>query len=177
MPVAAGDLHKIGEDVSKASTRCRASCVMVTRRPKLACRSWRRRERDEVAAGIYPGAGARALIEGGLPNRAARRRVVSVEGRDPPCRYIAWMSPAWPRSASRSEQPTLASWVGTADRALAPRTIIWSATLKAAECSVTSSLPGLRFPGPWTRQRRRHVAIRPRTRPVGSARPPAAAYT
>ena len=49
-PCCGGDLHKIGEDVSKRLDKVPAKLVVVvTRRPKLACRSCEKTGADEVA--------------------------------------------------------------------------------------------------------------------------------
>ena len=62
-----GALHKIGEDVSKRLDKVPAKLtVIVTKRPKLACRDCEKNGADEVAGIIQAPAPAR-LIEGGLP--------------------------------------------------------------------------------------------------------------
>src|SRR5258708_21239856 len=54
-PCCGGDLHKIGDDVSKRLDKVPAKLVVgVTRRPKLACRTCERTGADEVA-GIVQG--------------------------------------------------------------------------------------------------------------------------
>ena len=66
-PCCNGELHQIGEDVSKRLDKQPARLtVVVTKRPKLACRSCEKTGADEVAGVIQAPAPAR-LIEGGLP--------------------------------------------------------------------------------------------------------------
>jgi len=66
-PCCGGELHVIGEDTSKRLDKVPAKVtVIVTRRPKYACRTCERTGTDEVAGIIQAPAPAR-LIEGGLP--------------------------------------------------------------------------------------------------------------
>jgi hypothetical protein len=66
-PCCGGELHVIGEDVSKRLDKVPARLtVIVTKRPRLACRACERQGGDEVAGIIQAPAPAR-LIEGGLP--------------------------------------------------------------------------------------------------------------
>jgi transposase len=66
-PCCSGELHIIGEDTSKRLDKIPAKVrVIVTRRPKYACRSCERTGADDVAGIIQAPAPAR-LIEGGLP--------------------------------------------------------------------------------------------------------------
>jgi uncharacterized protein with PIN domain len=69
-PCCGGELHVIGEDSSKRLDKIPAKVrVIVTRRPKYACRSCDKTGADEVAGIIQAPAPAR-LIEGGLPTEA-----------------------------------------------------------------------------------------------------------
>ena len=66
-PCCNGALHVMGEDVSKRLDKQPARLtVVVTKRPKLACRTCEKNGADEVAGIIQAPAPAR-LIEGGLP--------------------------------------------------------------------------------------------------------------
>jgi transposase len=66
-PCCGGELHVIGEDVSKRLDKVPAKVrVIVTRRPKYACRTCEKTGADEVAGIIQAPAPAR-LVEGGLP--------------------------------------------------------------------------------------------------------------
>jgi transposase len=66
-PCCKGELHVIGEDVSKRLDKQPAKLtVVVTKRPKYACRTCEKTGADNVAGVIQAPAPAR-LIEGGLP--------------------------------------------------------------------------------------------------------------
>jgi len=74
-PCCGGELHQIGEDTSKRLDKVPAKVtVIVTRRPKYACRTCERTGADEVA-GIIQAPAPPRLIEGGLPTE---RLVVDV---------------------------------------------------------------------------------------------------
>ena len=69
-PCCGGELHVIGEDTSKRLDKVPAQVrVIVTRRPKYACRNCENTGAGEVAGIIQAPAPAR-LIEGGLPTEA-----------------------------------------------------------------------------------------------------------
>lgn len=69
-PCCNGELHKIGEDVSKRLDKQPAKLtVTVTRRPKYGCRTCEKTGADEVA-GIIQAPAPAHLIEGGLPTEA-----------------------------------------------------------------------------------------------------------
>jgi transposase len=71
-----GALHVIGEDVSKRLDRVPAKLrVLVTRRPKFACRSCEKNGADNIAGVIQAPPPAR-LIVGGLPTEALVADVV-----------------------------------------------------------------------------------------------------
>ena len=75
-PAVASDLHVIGEDRSERLDKIPAKFrVIVTRRPKYACRTCERTGADETAGIIQAPAPAR-LIEGGLPTEALVADVV-----------------------------------------------------------------------------------------------------
>ena len=75
-PCCGGELHVIGEDTSKRLDKVPAKVrVIVTRRPKYACRSCEKTGADTVAGVIQAEAPAR-LIEGGLPTEAMVADVV-----------------------------------------------------------------------------------------------------
>src|SRR5215469_4831239 len=75
-PCCGGALHVIGEDVSKRLDRVPAKLrVVVTRRPKYACRSCEKNGADNVAGVIQAPAPAR-LIVGGLPTEVLVADVV-----------------------------------------------------------------------------------------------------
>jgi transposase len=75
-PCCGGALHVIGEDTSKRLDKVPAALhVIVTRRPKYACRTCERTGADEVAGIVQAPAPAR-LIEGGLSTEALVADVV-----------------------------------------------------------------------------------------------------
>jgi transposase len=75
-PCCGGALHVIGEDSSKRLDKVPAKVrVIVTRRPKYACRACEKTGADDVAGIIQAPAPAR-LIEGGLPTEALVADVV-----------------------------------------------------------------------------------------------------
>src|SRR5260370_1003731 len=117
-PCCGGDLHKIGEDVSKRLDKVPAKLVVVvTRRPKLACRSCERTGADEVAGIIQAPAPAR-LIEGGLPTERLVADVVVSKFADHLPLYR--QSQILARSGVKIEGSTLAGWAGTAAGGLGP---------------------------------------------------------
>ena len=95
-------------------TRC---AVVVTRRPKLACRSCEKTGADEVAGIIQTPAPAR-LIEGGLPTERLVADVVVSKFADHLPLYR--QSQILARLGVRIERSTLADWVGTAAVELQP---------------------------------------------------------
>jgi hypothetical protein len=77
-PCCGGALHVIGEDTSKRLDKVPAALrVIVTRRPRYACRTCEKTGADEVAGIIQAPAPAR-LIEGGLPTEALVATRISV---------------------------------------------------------------------------------------------------
>jgi len=73
-PCCGGALHVIGEDVSERLDKVPARLrVIVTRRPKYACRS--------CTDGVVQAPAPHRLIEGGLPDGDARRRRARLEIR------------------------------------------------------------------------------------------------
>jgi transposase len=75
-PCCGGALHVIGEDMSKRLDKVPATVrVIVTRRPKYACRSCEKHGSD-VIAGIIQAPAPPRLIEGGLPTEALVADVV-----------------------------------------------------------------------------------------------------
>ena len=117
-PCCNGALHVIGEDVSKRLDKIPAKLtVIVTRRPKLACRACERTGVDEVAGIIQAPAPAR-LIEGGLPTERLVADVVVSKFADHLPLYR--QSQILARLGVRIERSTLAGWVGAAAAELQP---------------------------------------------------------
>jgi transposase len=117
-PCCSGTLHMIGEDVSKRLDKQPAKLtVVVTRRPKYACRSCEKNGADEVAGIIQAPAPAR-LIEGGLPTERLVADIVVSKFADHLPLYR--QSQILARSGVRIERSTLAHWVGAAAAELQP---------------------------------------------------------
>jgi len=117
-PCCGGELHVIGEDTSKRLDKVPAKVtVIVTRRPKYACRTCERTGADEVAGIIQAPAPAR-LIEGGLPTEALVADVVVSKYADHLPLYR--QSQILARHGVRIERSTLAQWVGAAAAELQP---------------------------------------------------------
>jgi transposase len=117
-PCCNGALHVIGEDVSKRLDKAPAKLtVVVTRRPKLACRDCEKNGADEVAGIIQAPAPAR-LIEGGVPTERLVADVVVSKFADHLPLYR--QSQILARSGVHIERSTLAHWVGAAAAELQP---------------------------------------------------------
>jgi transposase len=117
-PCCGGELHVIGEDTSKRLDKIPAKLtVVVTRRPKLACRSCEKNGADEVAGIIQAPAPAR-LIEGGLPTERLVADIVVSKFADHLPLYR--QSQVLARLGVKIERSTLAGWVGTAAAELQP---------------------------------------------------------
>ena len=117
-PCCGGDLHQIGEDRSKRLDKVPASVrVIVTRRPKYACRACEKTGADETTGIIQAPAPAR-LIEGGLPTEAMVADVVVSKHADHLPLYR--QSQILARQGVAIERSTLAQWVGAAAAELQP---------------------------------------------------------
>ena len=117
-PCCGGELHVIGEDTSKRLDKVPAKVrVIVTRRPKYACRSCEKTGADTVAGVIQAPAPAR-LIEGGLPTEAMVADVVVSKHADHLPLYR--QSQILARHGVKIERSTLAQWVGAAAAELQP---------------------------------------------------------
>ncbi|MGE0764980.1 MAG: IS66 family transposase [Hyphomicrobiaceae bacterium] len=129
-PCCGGALHVIGEDRSERLDKIPAKYrVIVTRRPKYACRSCEKIGADETAGVIQAPAPAR-LIEGGLPTEALVADVV--------VQKYAWHLPLYRQSQMMAaegihiDRSTLAHWVGFAAFELMPVYDRLVANLKAS---------------------------------------------
>lgn len=117
-PCCGGELHVIGEDTSKRLDKVPAVLrVIVTRRPRYACRTCEKTGADEVAGIIQAPAPAR-LIEGGLPTEALVADVVVSKYADHLPLYR--QSQILARHGVTIERSTLAQWVGAAAAELQP---------------------------------------------------------
>jgi transposase len=175
-PCCNGALHKIGEDVSKRLDKVPAKLtVVVTRRPKLACRDCEQTGTDEVAGIIQAPAPAR-LIEGGLPTERLVADVVVSKFADHLPLYR--QSQILARLGVRIERSTLAGWVGTAAAELQPLHDHLVGLLKASPklfCDETRC-PVL-DPGRGKTKTGFMWALARDDRPWGGELPPAVAYT
>jgi transposase len=175
-PCCGGELHVIGEDTSKRLDKVPAKVrVIVTRRPKYACRSCEKHGADNVAGIIQAPAPAR-LIEGGLPTEALVADIVVAKHADhlPLYRQAQILA----RHGVRIERSTLAQWVGAAAAELQPLHDHLLAKLKASPklfCDETKC-PVL-DPGRGKTKTGYLWAIARDDRPWGGADPPAVAYS
>lgn len=106
-----GDLHVIGEDVSERLDIIPAQFrVVVTRRPKYACRS--------CEAGITQAPAPAHLIHGGLPTEALIAHVLVSKYADHLPLYR--LAQIYSRQGIELDRSTLANWVGKAAFELKP---------------------------------------------------------
>jgi transposase len=140
-PCCGGELHVIGEDTSKRLDKVPATLrVIVTRRPRYACRTCEKSGADEVAGIIQAPAPAR-LIEGGLPTEALVADVVVSKYADHLPLYR--QSQILARHGVTIERSTLAQWVGAAAAELAPLHDHLLQQLKASPTDTLSKLVNL----------------------------------
>jgi transposase len=148
--------------------------VIVTRRPKYACRTCEKIGADEVAGIIQAPAPAR-LVEGGLPTEAFVADVVVSKYADHLPLYR--QSQILARQGVRIERSTLAQWVGAASAELQPLYDHLRGQLKASPklfCDETRC-PVL-DPGRGKTKTGYLWAIARDDRPWGSSDPPAVVY-
>ena len=175
-PCCCGELHVIGEDVSKRLDVVPAQYrVLETHRPKFACRSCESNGADNVAGVIQAPAPAR-LIVGGLPTEALVAQVVVSKHADhlPLYRQAQILA----RQGVEIERSTLAHWVGAAAAELQPLHDHLLRQLKASPklfCDETRC-PVL-DPGRGKTKTGFMWSIARDDRPWGGTDPPAVAYT
>ena len=117
-PCCSGALHKIGEDTSERLDKIPAQLrVIVTKRPKYACRNCEKNGADDVAGVIQAPAPAR-LIEGGLPTERFVADVMVSKYADHLPLYR--QSQIIARGGVKIERATLAGWVGSGAAELQP---------------------------------------------------------
>lgn len=110
-PCCGGDLHVIGEDVSERLDKVPAKLrVIVTRRPKYACRS--------CTDGVVQATAPPRLISGGLPTEALVADILVAKYADHLPLYR--QSQMLARDGIDINRSTLANWVGFAAHELAP---------------------------------------------------------
>ena len=175
-PCCNGALHKIGEDVSKRLDKQPAKLtVVVTKRPKLACRTCERTGADEVAGIIQAPAPAR-LIEGGLPTERLVADIVVSKFADHLPLYR--QSQILARSGVFIERSTLCHWVGAAAAELQPLHDWLVAHLKKSPKLFCDETPcPVLEPGRGETKTGYMWALARDDRPWGGTLPPAVAYT
>ena len=110
-PCCRGQLHKIGEDVSQRLDVIPAQFrVLVTRRPKYACRT--------CEEGVVQAPALARLIEGGLPTEALVAHVLVAKFADHCPLYR--QAQIYARQGVDLDRSTLADWVGRAAFLLRP---------------------------------------------------------
>ena len=175
-PCCGEALHMIGEDSSKRLDKIPAKVrVIVTRRPKYACRTCEKTGADKVA-GIVQAPAPPRLIEGGLPTEALVADVVVSKHADHLPLYR--QSQILARHGVKIERSTLAQWVGTAAAELQPLHDHLLAGLKASPklfCDETRC-PVL-DPGRGKTKTGFLWALARDDRPWGGTSPPAVAYS
>ncbi|SMF85769.1 Transposase, partial [Tistlia consotensis] len=167
-PCCGGTLHAIGEDVSERLDVIPAQFrVLVTRRPKYACR--------RCAEGVVQAAAPERLVTGGLPSEALVAHVLVSKYADHTPLYR--QAQIYARQGLALDRSTLADWVGHAARELRPlharlvEILKGSAKLFADETRAPVLDPGRgRTKSGWL------WAIARDNRPWGGADPPAVAY-
>jgi len=174
-PCCGGGLHVIGEDVSERLDKVPARLrVIVTRRPKYACRSCERTGSYETA-GVIQAAAPSRLIPGGLPTEALVADVLISKYADhlPLYRQAQILA----REGVHLNRSTLAHWVGFAAYELAPLHERLVANLKASNklFADETRCPVL-DPGRGKTKTGYLWAIARDDRPWGGADPPAVAY-
>ena len=175
-PCCSGQLHVIGEDTSKRLDKVPAKVrVIVTRRPKYACRRCEKTGADTVA-GIIQAPAPERLVAGGLPTEAFVADVVVSKYADHLPLYR--QSQILARQGVKIERSTLAQWVGTAAAELQPLHDHLVRQLKASPrlfCDETRC-PVL-DPGRGKTKTGFMWAIASDDRPWGGTSPPAVAYS
>lgn len=167
-PCCHGALHRIGEDVSEQLDVIPAQVrVLVTRRPKYACRACQ----DGVAQAPTPA----RLIEGGLPTDALVAHVLVAKYADHCPLYR--QSQIFARQGVELDRSTLADWVGRAAFLLRPVRERLLENLKASSklFADETTLPVL-DPGRGRTKTGQLWAYARDDRPWGGTDPPAAVY-
>ncbi len=117
-PCCGGTLHQIGEDRSERLDKVPAKLrVLVTRRPKYACRSCENTGADDIAGIIQAPAPAR-LVEGGIPTEALVADVLVSKYADHLPLYR--QAQIFSRDGLVIDRSTLCHWVGFAAAELEP---------------------------------------------------------
>lgn len=167
-PCCRGELHRIGEDVAERLDIIPAQFrVIVTRRPKYACRA---------CEGTVVQAPAPAhVVEGGLPTEALVAQVAISKYADHCPLYR--QAGIYARQGVELDRATLADWVGRAAWYLAPLHAALQADLNASEklFADETTAPVL-DPGRGRTKTGQFWAYARDDRPWGGSSPPAVAY-
>lgn len=167
-PCCQGALHQIGEDVSERLDVIPAQFrVLVTRRPKYACRA--------CEEGVVQAPTTARLIEGGLPTEALVAHVLVAKFADHCPLYR--QAQIYARQGVELDRSTLADWVGRAAFLLRPVHDRLLETLKASTklFADETTLPVL-DPGRGRTKTGQLWAYARDDRPWGGRDPPAAVY-
>lgn len=186
-PCCGGDLHVIGEDRSERLDKVPAKYrVIVTRRPKYACRQCEKTgadgadvgghpKRQRETAGIIQAAAPARLIEGGLPTEVLVADVVVSK--------YAWHLPLYRQAQMMAaegieiDRSTLAHWVGFAAFELMPLYDRLVANLKTStKLFADETRCPVLDPGRGKTKTGYLWAIARDDRPWGGSDPPAVAY-
>lgn len=167
-PCCRGELHRIGEDVAERLDIVPAQFrVIVTRRPKYACRACE----GTVMQALAPA----HVVEGGLPTEALVAQVAISKYADHCPLYR--QAGIYARQGVELDRATLADWVGRAAWYLAPLYAALQADLNASEklFADETTAPVL-DPGRGRTKTGQFWAYARDDRPWGGRSPPAVAY-
>ena len=161
--------HRIGEDVSERLDVIPAQFrVIVTRRPKYACRS--------CEEGIVQAAAPARLIPGGLPTEALVAHVLTSKYADHPPLYR--QAQIYHRQGVELDRSTLAAWVGRAAFELRPVVEPLKADLKrASKLFMDETRAPVLDPGRRRTKTGFFWALARDDRPWGGADPPGVVFT
>lgn len=167
-PCCQGELHRIGEDQSERVDIVPAQFrVLVTRRPKYACRA--------CEDGVVQAPAPARLIEGGLPTEATVAQVLVSKYADHLPLYR--QAQIYARQGVRLDRSTLADWVGCAAFLLRPVHERLLARLKgSAKLFADETTAPVLDPGRGKTKTGQLWAYARDDRPWGGADPPGVAY-
>ena len=167
-PCCGGELHRIGEDVSKKLDVIPVQFrVLVVRRPKYACRACE----DVVVQASAP----TRLIEGGLPTEATVAHVLVSKYADHLPLYR--QAQIYERQGIHLDRSTLADWVGRAAFHLRPiRERILAHLRSSTKLFADETTAPVLDPGRGRTKTGQLWAYARDDRPWGGADPPAVAY-
>jgi transposase len=174
-PCCGGDMHVISEDRSERLDKVPAKLrVLVTRRPKYACRSCEKTGTDSIAGIVQAPAPAR-LIEGGIPTEALVADVLVSKYADHLPLYR--QAQIFARDGLVIDRSTLCRWVGFAAAELEPlhSRLMWHLMSSTKLFCDETRCPVL-DPGRGKTKTGYLWAVARDDRPWGGSDPPAMAY-